>query len=101
MGRQWPECVLREDSGKSSATHYWASAVRWQQVSADFVNAGTVWPCPMPVDADAIEHCKARMASYKKPKLVEFVSAIPRSADGMVDRAKADELYGGGYPVTA
>lgn len=49
-----------------------------------------------------IEHCKARMASYKKPKLVEFVSAIPRSADGMVDRAKADELYGGGgYPVTA
>jgi long-chain acyl-CoA synthetase len=49
-----------------------------------------------------IDHCKQRMASYKKPKIVEFIDAVPRGADGMVDRAQADTLYGGGgYPVTA
>lgn len=48
---------------------------------------------------DFIEHCRQRLASYKKPKIVEFAEALPRGPGGVVDRAKVDQAYGGGgYP---
>jgi long-chain acyl-CoA synthetase len=48
---------------------------------------------------DFIEHCRERIASYKKPKLVEFADSLPRNAAGQVDRAAVDAAYGGGgYP---
>ncbi len=47
---------------------------------------------------DVIEHCRARIASYKKPRFVEFADALPR--DGwVVDYDALDDTYGGGnYP---
>ena len=36
-----------------------------------------------------------RIASYKKPRYVEFVSELPLLKDGSPDRAKIKELYGG------
>ena len=36
----------------------------------------------------------ARIASYKKPRYVEFVSALPKTADGSIDRSKVKALYG-------
>jgi acyl-CoA synthetase (AMP-forming)/AMP-acid ligase II len=47
---------------------------------------------------DIIEHCKASIASYKKPRSVEFVESLPR--DGwFVDYDALDEQFGGGgYP---
>jgi long-chain acyl-CoA synthetase len=48
---------------------------------------------------DIIEHCRARIASYKKPRTVEFVDALPRLPSGAVDRDALDERFGGGgYP---
>ncbi|WP_405136539.1 AMP-binding protein [Nocardia sp. NBC_01388] len=45
-----------------------------------------------------IEHCRERIASYKKPRTVEFVTEIPRR-DGAKDYAALDEMFGGGgYP---
>ena len=35
-------------------------------------------------EADVIEYCKTRMASYKKPRSVEFVKAFPLNASGKV-----------------
>jgi len=37
----------------------------------------------------------ARIASFKKPRYVEFVSEIPLLEDGSPDRARVKELYGG------
>ncbi|MGD9193847.1 MAG: AMP-binding protein, partial [Desulfobacterales bacterium] len=37
----------------------------------------------------------ARIASYKKPQYVAFVSELPLLEDGTPDRAKVKELYGG------
>jgi len=35
------------------------------------------------LDAEGVvEYCKSRLASYKKPKFVEFVDAIPRNPAG-------------------
>ena len=46
-----------------------------------------------------IEHCRERMASYKKPKLIEFAESLPRLPGGAIDRAAVDAAYGGGgYP---
>jgi len=37
----------------------------------------------------------SKIASYKKPQYVEFISKIPVRSDGTADRAKVKELYGG------
>jgi acyl-CoA synthetase (AMP-forming)/AMP-acid ligase II len=47
---------------------------------------------------ELIEHCRTQIASYKKPRTVEFVDALPR-IDGAKDYAALDEKFGGGgYP---
>ena len=48
--------------------------------------------------ADLIEFCKSGIASYKKPKSVVFVGALPR-VNGAKDYDTLDQAYGGGnYP---
>ncbi len=48
---------------------------------------------------ELIEHCRAHIASYKKPKSVEFVDALPRIGGYVKDYAALDEKFGGGgYP---
>jgi long-chain acyl-CoA synthetase len=37
----------------------------------------------------------ARIASFKKPQYVEFVSEIPLLENGSLDRGRVKELYGG------
>ena len=54
----------------------------------------------VPLEATAvIEHCRAHIASYKKPRFVEFVAALPRTANGATDYKALDATFGGGgYP---
>ncbi|UGQ11226.1 AMP-binding protein [Yinghuangia sp. ASG 101] len=48
---------------------------------------------------ELIEHCRERIASYKKPKTVEFVDALPRTSAGTKDYEALDTRFGGGgYP---
>jgi long-chain acyl-CoA synthetase len=42
-----------------------------------------------------IDFVGERIARFKKPQYVEFVSSLPLREDGTVDRAKAKERYGG------
>jgi acyl-CoA synthetase (AMP-forming)/AMP-acid ligase II len=45
-----------------------------------------------------IEHCRALIASYKKPRTVEFVDALPRRGFA-IDYEELDRRFGGGnYP---
>jgi long-chain acyl-CoA synthetase len=47
---------------------------------------------------EIITHCRERIASYKKPRTVEFVDELPR-AGFAVDYDALDEKFGGGgYP---
>ncbi len=39
-------------------------------------------------ETDVVEHCRARLASFKKPRAVRFVSSLPRSHYGKVLRAQ-------------
>ena len=45
---------------------------------------------------DLIEHCKTLIASYKKPKDVDFVDAFPRLESGFIDRDAVKAAHGGG-----
>ncbi|QFU89547.1 AMP-binding protein [Amycolatopsis sp. YIM 10] len=48
---------------------------------------------------ELVEHCRRSIASYKKPRVVVFVDALPKQANGQVDRDRVDaEHGGGGYP---
>jgi long-chain acyl-CoA synthetase len=50
-------------------------------------------------EEEIIVHCKRNIASYKKPKAVEFAESLPKDANGMVDRDNVDQAFGGGgYP---
>lgn len=68
----------------------WTQSVKAVVVLRDGVNA---------TPEEIIEHCRARIASYKKPRIVEFVSKLPRTSAGIVDRDTMDATHGGGgYP---
>ncbi|WP_033318305.1 AMP-binding protein [Streptomyces yerevanensis] len=48
---------------------------------------------------EIVEHCRARIASYKKPKTVEFIDALPRTGGYAKDYEALDARFGGGgYP---
>ena len=48
---------------------------------------------------ELIDHCRQRIASYKKPSEVVFVDSLPKLPIGFVDRAAVDAAHGGGgYP---
>jgi len=66
-----------------------------QDVKAVVVLNGTA-----PATAEQlIEHCRRNIASYKKPKTVEFLDALPRTPDRAKDYAALDSKFGGGgYP---
>jgi long-chain acyl-CoA synthetase len=52
---------------------------------------------PGGVTADElIEHCRSLIASYKKPKVVDFVDALPRLASGVIDRDAVKAAHGAG-----
>jgi long-chain acyl-CoA synthetase len=49
-------------------------------------------------EEEIVDHCKDRIASYKKPTSVVFVERMPRKGFA-IDYEALDELYdGGGYP---
>ena len=69
-----------------------------QDLKAVVVLNGTAEASPATA-AGLIEHCRRTIASYKKPKTVEFLDALPRTQDRAKDYAALDEKFGGGgYP---
>jgi acyl-coenzyme A synthetase/AMP-(fatty) acid ligase len=55
-----------------------------QEVVASFISLN---PCTMPSEALKIElrdFAKARLSSYKSPRRIEFVDALPRDTVGKV-----------------
>ena len=43
---------------------------------------------------ELIEFVASHIARYKKPKYVEFITQLPKTHDGSIDRGKVKELYG-------
>jgi acyl-CoA synthetase (AMP-forming)/AMP-acid ligase II len=46
-----------------------------------------------------VDHCRSSIASYRKPKIVEFCTSLPKLPTGAIDRSGVDSAWGGGgYP---
>ena len=48
-------------------------------------------------EAEAIEHCKLNLASFKKPKAVHFRPVLPRSSLGKILKSEIRESYWKGH----
>jgi acyl-CoA synthetase (AMP-forming)/AMP-acid ligase II len=46
---------------------------------------------------ELIEHCRARIASYKKPRSVDFIDALPRLFNGKIDKKALRAAYWRGH----
>jgi Acyl-CoA synthetases (AMP-forming)/AMP-acid ligases II len=46
---------------------------------------------------DLIEYCRARIASYKKPRSVDFKDALPRLFNGKIDKKALRAQYWQGH----
>ena len=42
-----------------------------------------------------VKFCKESLASYKAPKVVEFLSSLPRTGLGKIDRGKLEAMSRG------
>jgi long-chain acyl-CoA synthetase len=47
---------------------------------------------------EIIDHCRTHIASYKKPRTVEFIEKLPRDGFAVDYDALDEEFGGGGYP---
>ena len=47
-------------------------------------------------EMDLIEHCRTHLADFKKPRSVEFISALPKNANGKLSRKDVKERYWSG-----
>jgi long-chain acyl-CoA synthetase len=47
---------------------------------------------------EIIDHCRTHIASYKKPRTVEFVEKLPRDGFAVDYHALDEQFGGGGYP---
>jgi acyl-CoA synthetase (AMP-forming)/AMP-acid ligase II len=90
------EACLREHEGVAEVCVIGVPDPTWAQL----VKAIIVRKAGSEYSPEAIiEHCRGRLASYKKPRIVEFTSSLPKTPVGFVDRAAVDaEFGGGGYP---
>ncbi len=48
----------------------------------------------LPTASELVDFCLERIASYKKPKFITFVSSLPKTADGAIDRQAIKSAYG-------
>jgi acyl-CoA synthetase (AMP-forming)/AMP-acid ligase II len=59
--------------------------VEWGEAVTAFV---VTRPGTSVSESDLVEHCRTRLAGYKKPRAVRFVASLPRSHYGKVLRAE-------------
>jgi len=66
---------------------------KWVQTPVAVVTA--VDPADPPTLADVVEHCRDRLASFKKPTALIVVDSLPRTATGKVQKFELRKRYAG------
>ncbi len=88
------QCLNRHPAVKESAVIGVPDPLWTQQVMAVVVTE----PGVSVGEDELIEHCRAHIASYKKPRMVRFVDELPRRGWAIDYEALDERFGGGGYP---
>ncbi|MCU1456381.1 MAG: putative long-chain-fatty-acid--CoA ligase [Actinomycetia bacterium] len=89
------EACLESHAGVREAAVIGVPDERWGQSVKAIV---AVQPGANPTEDELIAHCRINIGSYKKPRTIEFVDALPRRG-GPKDYDALDARFGGGgYP---
>lgn len=83
------EAVIAAHPGVADVAVMGVEHPEWGEVGLALVVAGEAALS----DHDIQSHCASRLASYKRPKHVVFVDAIPRSASGKVQKHILRQTY--------
>jgi acyl-CoA synthetase (AMP-forming)/AMP-acid ligase II len=82
------EAVLHRHPSVSEAAVFGVPDAMWgEAVSAAVV----LRPGTSCTTAELIEHCRAHLADYKKPRLVALLDTLPRGATGKIDKVRLRE----------
>ena len=66
---------------------YWGESVKAVVVLREGVKTA---------EEEIVRFCKEHLASYKKPRSVEFVESLPKNPGGKIDKKELKRLYGRG-----
>ena len=67
---------------------------KWGEAVKAFV---ALKPAASATESDLVEHCRALIASYKKPRSIEFMNALPRTnSTNKIDKKALREPYWAG-----
>lgn len=83
------EHQLREHPGIREVCVFGLPDERWGQIVA-----AAVVPEPASSLEDLAEFCRRRLASFKRPRRIALVDALPVGSSGKIERRRARELFG-------
>jgi len=84
------EDILRKHPDVADAAVVGFKSKEWGEAVKAFVVLNPGAECSA---AALIQFCKQLLASYKAPKAVEFLSALPRTGLGKIDRGKLEGMH--------
>ena len=88
------EQVVNEHPAVAEACAFGVPDEKWQEAVKVAV---VLKPQASASEAEIIEFCKARLAAYKKPQSVDFVSALPKNPQGKILRRELRAPYWAQY----
>ena len=86
------ETILQSHAAVDEVAVFGLPSVEWGQIVAAAV---VVRPGATTTPEELAEHCRARLASFKKPEIIRIVAELPRNPLGKILRKELKDQFAG------